>query len=346
MSHIVDAARMVSAVLVLTMVPMISVVAWTLIISRSRTEPDAFGSVSIGAFPNALSFGTEIIPTLSFFVTMTVSSVLTSCLSKYSTAMERFNCFSGQCYDLALLLAHLVRTSPSDDPALGALSMKGTMQAIGLLPSIVKFHLRGDFNIDEFVGSRSNNKKQDVQPPTSVFTLFRERYVAAHRAHPEDDTMPFQIMFELIVHSFEGFKDRGLITEGEWETVTRRLETVYGPWGDMCTKKDYAQPRLIQSFLSSMLYLYYLFLAPYLVATFDSESTALLAVFVVVFLFSGCYEAAGQIANPYASSKDNPFFFSSNETVTNTAVATRNNINRLMRTASAGKAVQWSGLRL
>lgn len=339
-----DSLRMVLAVLVLTGSTMVGVAAWTLLVSRTSSSDGLDWSSSV--FPSALQFGTEVIPTLSFFVTLTVSSVLANSLSKYSAAHERFNCFCGQCYDLALLLANLARTTEtlSDQSMVGALSPSETMQAIGLLPLIVKFVLRGKFNLKSFVGRPTDRRVYAHPHPTAVLDRFQERYVAARQAHPDDKTMPFQVMFELIVRSLEGFKDQGLLTELEWDGVTRRLQTVYGPWGDMVTKSDYAQPRLIKSLLSSTLYLYYAFLVPYLVARFNDEASSVLAGALVVFVFSGCYESSRQIENPFASAKENPFFFSEDETVTNTGKATRINVQRLTVSATP-MFTSWGGSR-
>lgn len=327
----VDALRTMGIVLVLVTWPLLLSITWTLVCAETTVFDEDGVLVSSSVFPTELMrSSSSLVGYLSFFVTLTVSSVLAANLDKYNSGLERFNCFNGQCYDLALLLSNLLRTSTPVDVALdGTLPMVEVIEAIGLLPNVVKFVLRDNFDLDRFVNPSA------VSTPTSsnVLSTFHEHYAEAKRRHPEDETLPFQVLFELIVHSFERFKDDGQVSEHEWGAITQRLETVYGPWGDLCTKNAYANPRFIQAFLRNMLTLYYVFLAPFFVSTFKSTSTSVFAIAVVVYLFSGCYEAARQIANPFVSAKDTPFFFDRSETVTGASNATRNNIQRLLLVA-------------
>lgn len=336
LSQVLDTAHTVWLISTLIFWPMMFVLVWGVIFSNSLNADKTSSDLA----PVDLLSNETLIGYLAFFVTLTVSSKLSNCLDKYSTGLERYNCFSGQCYDLALLLTNLMASKKHEQESrFSDQAMYNTILSVSRLPLIVKFVLRDDFNLEDFVnGNKGSRTPQYLMD-------FATDYKVAHRENPDDPTIPFQVMFERIISQLEVYKVNTTMSPLEWNSVTRRVETVYGPWGDMVTKDAYKNPRFMQSFMLLLLYMFYASVTPFFIIRFESLGSAMLVNIVLVFIFSGCYEAASKITNPFESASEYPFFFASYETATAAGEATVCNIERLLKTRTTDSALRSSSVR-
>ena len=323
----VDIVRMLLLLLASTFWELVLCILWAVVCDR---RPDLM--------PRALRDDATIVGILGFFLTFSVSFVLSTMVSQHFSSIERYNAFCGQCYDFAVLVVNLHNGVRPDIKANSDGTTRRAITTIGMMPYAVKHVLRGTFRVGAF--QRHPHWHSELAKAE-----FARRYTEANGDRNSDASLPFVILFEMIVADLEALKDQAAFSVQEWVTLSSRLETVWGPWGDMSTRNAYGMPRFIVAFLTATIWLYYVALIPYLVTQVGLSNGIWLTV-VIVTIFSGCFDAAFEIRNPFVSARSHPFFFDPSETVTQSAKQTNAIIQRLFASAGLTEtplSIQWAG---
>ena len=304
-----DVVRMFVLTIILILWPLSLSLLWGYLYDRNKE----------GVYALKLASSTTLTGILSFFLTFVVGAILSGMLTKNFEAIERFNAFAGQCYDMCLLLSGLrIGVNEAD-----TVMLQDTMVLTGMLPYLVKFIMRESFDIRAFLKHSDWNKRDRL-----IKEYEREYKEAKDNCSINDDGLPFLVMYEMLVFKLELLKDSVQLSPVEWREVTSRLQTIYGPWGDMCTRNSYGLPRYIAAFYWLLIIAYYFVAIPTFLEEFGFTN-GMVVTGLMVFTFSGCYYGAQQVANPYLSKLDHPFFYSKDETVTNVAKCTNAAIQRL-----------------
>ena len=277
----------------------IAAVTWAFLCDTHRSDLPDFIFINDPIFTGVLTS----------VMTFTVVGVLQRNLSKHNHTMERFNAFSGQCYDFAVLL-HTFKVSkkPPSNPQ-GRTMFEDTIEMTSLIPLVVKHEFRGDYDV---------NKIKD-----KCFTKNCRHSVD----NLHDD--PFLGLMRQINSLLETLKDDQFLTLEEWQECQVRLSSIYGPWGDLSTLRAYSQPEIIKSLLEISLYLWYLFTIPLLVDVYGHNG--IWATLVINIFFNGFYIMSNHIRNPFQSSKSSPYLYKSSETASDTVNSTIKAIQSLSK---------------
>ena len=96
-----------------------------------------------------------------------------------------------------------------------------------------------------------------------------------------------------IMRQLESLKDDGSLSHEEWQECIVKLSTIYGPWGDISTLREYSRPELISSLLELSLYLWYFTTIPVLIDIYGIQGYWV--ILVIVTFFNGFYIMSNHI---------------------------------------------------
>lgn len=298
--------------------PLIFVIVWGIILFYyQESMPDFLVSIDSTA-----------LGVIGFFVTFSVGYVIQGQLGKHYSAIERYNAFCGQCLDFSInMYAYIDLEKPNS-----RFDIIDTITLTNLLALAVKFLQRGQYNHKLFT-SQSNK----IWGDRHLITIYKEKY---DRLPYEDNDRAFVSIYWLLFQQLEKLKDDHSINNEEWQEALGRLESIYGPWGDIATRISYSLPRGISSFFQLTLLMYYFFLVPSLVA--KNGIVGFVWSMILVLLFSGGFEISIKIGNPFHSSKDYFFFYDANETVSVSNKMLKNQLTNILQMANS---VSGSGIK-
>ena len=185
------------------------------------------------------------------------------------------------------------------------------------------------------------NKRCTFDGSTSMMSEFNDKFRFKNLNTTGGQTTQFETMFACILNRLELLKDlrdqnkgvRSGLNTVEWQELVQRTESIWSPYGDMVSQKEYELPNAVRSFYMFLLYAYYILLIPILLTTYGFSIGISMTVLMVV-VFTGGFQLSEQISNPYVSVKKNLFFYERSETVSTTCETTSTALVRLLETYS------------
>jgi hypothetical protein len=250
---------------------------------------------------------------INMMMSFAVVGVLQANLARHNAAVERFNAFAGQCYDISLYLHTLYTSKGKEVSREDKNDFEQSIVLVSAIPNSVEHIFREDFD------------KEKVNISSS------EKYMFGNH---EDMGDYFLDLLQFLSKRLENLKDRNQrkpqegITSEEWKQSVEKVATIYGPWGDMCTLRGYVKPAIIEHVLRISIFLWYMFTIPLIVDAY--RSSYLLIITVTVLFIEGLFSVSNKIENPFISFTNNPYVMSKGETVSLTASATTKQIKRFL----------------